>query len=48
LGKQLAFEKIKKKSKVNGNVELFGSYSKFEGGPRLAKNLSPSFEMSLE
>lgn len=46
---RLAFKKInKKKSKVNRNVLLFGSYSKFEGGPRLAQNFSPSFEMSLE
>jgi hypothetical protein len=41
-------KKSKKKSKVNRNVLLFASYSKFEGGPRLAQNFSPSFEMSLE
>jgi hypothetical protein len=35
-------KKSKKKSKVNRNVLLFGSYSKFEGGPRLAQNFSPS------
>jgi len=35
-------KKSTKKSKLNRNVQLFGSYSKFEGGPRLAQNFSPS------
>jgi hypothetical protein len=42
IGQTTRIKKPTKKTKLNRNVKLFGSCSKFEGGPRLAQNFSPS------